>query len=71
MSNILRIFEDDRGGSLIPFEFKDLPFIPKRIFTVVGVPKDSIRGDHAHYETQQILICIKGEILVSLDYGYK
>jgi hypothetical protein len=71
MVNKLNIFSDHRGGYLIPFEFMDLPFSPKRIFTITDVPKDEIRGDHAHYETQQILICIKGEIMVYLDYGYK
>lgn len=71
MENKLNIFNDHRGGYLIPFEFIDLPFTPKRIFTVNDVPKDGIRGEHAHYETQQILICAKGEIMVYLDYGYK
>jgi dTDP-4-dehydrorhamnose 3,5-epimerase-like enzyme len=71
METNLKIFSDKRGGFLIPFEFKDLPFQPKRIFIVTDVPKMSIRGEHAHYNTQQILICIKGEILVSLDYGFK
>jgi mannose-6-phosphate isomerase class I len=71
MENKLKIFNDDRGGYLIPFEFTDLPFLPKRIFTVAEVPKNGLRGEHAHYETQQILICIKGEIMVYLDYGYK
>jgi len=66
-----KIFTDDRGGNLLPFEFIDLPFKPKRIFTVTDVPKNSIRGEHAHYETQQILICVKGEIIVYLDNGYK
>jgi hypothetical protein len=71
MGNKLNIFNDDRGGYLIPFEFINLPFLPKRIFTVTDVPKDGLRGEHAHYNTQQILICIKGEIMVYLDYGYK
>jgi len=71
MGNKLNIFNDDRGGYLIPFEFIDLPFLPKRIFTVTDVPKDGLRGEHAHYNTQQILICIKGEIMVYLDHGYK
>lgn len=70
MSN-LNIFRDKRGGFLIPFEFKQLPFEPKRIFMVSDVPKDGIRGEHAHFKTQQILICVKGEILVGLDFGFK
>jgi dTDP-4-dehydrorhamnose 3,5-epimerase-like enzyme len=69
--NKLNIFTDERGGDLIPFELFNLPFECKRIFTVSNVPKNSIRGEHAHYETQQILLCVKGKILVCLDYGFK
>jgi dTDP-4-dehydrorhamnose 3,5-epimerase-like enzyme len=70
MKNKLKIFSDERG-SLIPFEFHNLNFEPKRMFTVSDVPKDTIRGNHAHYQTMQFIICVKGEILVMLDYGYK
>lgn len=63
------IFTDIRGGDLIPIEFYNLKFKPKRIFTVSGVPKNHIRGEHAHYETEQLLICVRGEILVGLDDG--
>lgn len=66
-----KIFTDERGGNLLPFEFSDLPFIPKRVFTVTDVPIGSIRGEHAHYETQQILVCVKGEIVVYLDNGHE
>jgi len=70
MKNKLSIFKDEeRGGTLIPFEILNLPFQPKRIFTVTDIPKGSIRGRHAHYETQQIIICIKGIIIVYLDDG--
>jgi dTDP-4-dehydrorhamnose 3,5-epimerase-like enzyme len=69
MENKLKVFNDHRGGYLMPFEFTDLPFSPKRIFIINDVPKDGLRGGHAHYETQQILICVKGKILVILDHG--
>lgn len=69
---MIKVFSDDeRGGFLIPVEFKDLPFEPKRVFTVCDVPKNNIRGEHAHFQTQQFLICLKGEILVGLDFGSK
>lgn len=69
MINKLKIFTDSRGGDLIPIEFKNLNFIPKRVFTVSDVPINAIRGEHAHYETTQLLLCIKGKILVGLDDG--
>lgn len=68
--NKLSVFADNRGGNLIPIEFFSLPFEPKRMFSVTDVPKDAIRGHHAHYETEQILYCMAGEILVGLDDGY-
>ena len=68
MSNSWPIFKD-LDGSLIPIEFSPLPFEPKRIFYVVGVPKGEERGMHAHYQSQQILTCIQGEILVKLHDG--
>lgn len=64
----LNIFSDNRGD-LIPFEFEKLPFTPKRIFTVSNVPKNSIRGNHSHHNTIQILVCVSGEIDVILHDG--
>lgn len=69
MSKKFKIFSEPKGGDLIPIEFFDLPFKPKRVFTVTNVPKDDIRGQHAHYKTEQILICVNGSILVGLDDG--
>jgi len=62
------IFEDERG-SLLPINLKEIPFDVKRVFTVYNVPKDIIRGDHAHYQTKQYLICVKGMIKVILESG--
>lgn len=56
-------------GSLFPIEFVDLPFKPVRIFWTVKVPKGSVRGNHAHYKTKQLLICIQGKIEVNLYDG--
>lgn len=59
----------DSDGVLVPIEFKNLPFVPVRAFYVTDVPKGTIRGNHAHYETKQLLICIQGRIEVSLHDG--
>ena len=61
-------FEDNRG-LLVPIEFDQLDFIPRRMFYVTGVPQGEKRGNHAHYTTQQILTCVQGEIEVSLHDG--
>jgi len=59
----------DPDGVLVPIEFDNLPFEPKRIFYVLDVPKGEERGMHAHYSTQQIITCLRGEILVKLHDG--
>lgn len=65
----LKIFDDDRGR-LSPLEFKELPFIPKRIFFVTQVPIGTTRGRHAHYSTQQFIICLSGVVTVVLNNGW-
>lgn len=52
------------GGQLIPIDFNDLPFVPKRAFVVTGVNSMELRGDHAHIKNKQILICISGKIII-------
>jgi len=66
----LRQFVED-NGTLVPIDFSELTFVPKRVFYVAGVPAGDIRGQHAHYETQQLLICVQGKISVHLYDGYK
>ena len=61
----------DNRGLLLPIEFKDLPFVPKRLFFVTDVPCDTKRGDHSHYKTKQLLICVNGKIEVNLFDGIK
>ena len=63
-----KAFEEPEG-MLVPIEFDKLPFVPKRIFYVCEIPKGEERGRHAHFETQQVLICVKGRILVKLHDG--
>jgi len=59
----------DWRGDLTPLEFYDLPFTPKRLFIVKNCEKGIRRGEHAHHKTQQLLICLKGEIKVVTHNG--
>jgi UDP-2-acetamido-3-amino-2,3-dideoxy-glucuronate N-acetyltransferase len=60
----------DLRGSLTFAEFNDsLPFIPQRYFLIFDVPSKDIRGEHAHRECQQFLICVKGNCSVVVDDG--
>lgn len=65
----LRSYRDARG-SLIPVELdRDLPFRPARIFLVYGAADTRIRGEHAHRECHQILVCMHGSVRVFVDNG--
>ena len=60
----------DARGKLSVGNFEDqIPFIPQRFFTVYGVPTSSIRGEHAHIECEQFLICVSGSCNVIVDDG--
>ena len=61
-------------GILVPIELeKQIPFEVKRMFYVFGVNSDKSRGQHAHYKTQQVLVCLHGCVVcVCKDvYGYE
>ena len=58
-----------KAGTLSVLEFDGLPFVPKRMFWVMGVPAGEVRGGHAHYVTEQYLICIQGRVRVKLFDG--
>ncbi|MFC1758318.1 WxcM-like domain-containing protein, partial [Planctomycetota bacterium] len=61
---------EDLRGSLTVGEFeRDVPFSPKRYFLVFSVPSEETRGEHAHIECHQFLICIKGSCAVVADDG--
>ena len=61
----------DKRGNLSIVDFSFLPFIPVRMFYINEVPKNEIRGQHAHYKTKQYLICLNGKVEVILYNGYK
>ena len=65
------VFNDIRG-SLSAGEFpRDIPFVPTRYFCVFNVPSQETRGEHAHHQCEQFLICIKGSCSVMVDDGQK
>jgi dTDP-4-dehydrorhamnose 3,5-epimerase-like enzyme len=59
----------DERGSLIPFEFSAMPFVPRRAFVVRDVPAGALRGGHAHGEQQLLLVCLAGRVAVRLVLG--
>jgi UDP-2-acetamido-3-amino-2,3-dideoxy-glucuronate N-acetyltransferase len=60
----------DLRGDLSVGEFeRDVPFSPQRYFLVLGVPGREVRGEHAHRECAQFLICVRGCMAVVADDG--
>lgn len=65
----LRLATDLRG-SLVAANFAtDLPFVPKRAFTVFEVPTRDVRGEHAHKVCEQFLVCLRGSVSALVDDG--
>lgn len=60
----------DLRGDLCVAEWKtDIPFEPKRVFYVYNVPNVRVRGEHAHKECHQYLVCVHGSVSVVVDDG--
>lgn len=65
----MKRYEDIRG-SLTVGEFPtDIPFEPKRYFLVFDVPSIETRGEHAHRQCHQFLVCVRGSCSVVVDDG--
>ena len=58
------------NGDIIVMENEDVPFSIARVFVVQG-SKGAIRGQHAHKECSQVLVCSNGHIDVVCDDGKK
>jgi len=57
-------------GNLSVGEFeKTVPFTPKRYFLSFEVPSEKTRGEHAHRQCKQFLICVNGRCSVVADDG--
>lgn len=65
----LPVISDLRGHLSFAEINQHLPFSPKRYFLVYDVPSKDVRGEHAHKDLSQFLICIKGSCVVMLDDG--
>ena len=62
-------FRDPRGRLVVAELPDDLPFAPRRIFTVYDVPGEDVRGEHAHRVCEQLLIAVHGALSVQIEDG--
>ncbi len=65
----LPLIVDLRGALTIGEIQKELPFTPKRFFVIYNVPNTEVRGEHAHKELHEFLVCLKGSCSIMLDDG--
>lgn len=57
----------DLGFIAVLEQQKQIPFAVKRTFWTYHMPEECIRGNHAHRNTQQVLICLQGTIEVTTE----
>lgn len=71
--NIVEIssFPDDRGNINIAEFDKDFNFDVKRIYYLTGMSEETKRGEHAHLELNQFMLCLAGSFDIELDNGFK
>ena len=67
--NITKLGDSQNGGHLVPINMSGLPFIPKRMFHVSNVKHRFDRGRHAHYNTTQLIMCVSGNVVLTLKDG--
>ena len=64
-----KLIRDPRGDLSVGEFVNEIPFEPKRFFLVFNVPSEHTRGEHAHRECHQFLICVNGTCAVIVDDG--
>ena len=66
--DILKLHERSDGSYLGALPLSSVPFPVKRVFfSSSGPNKDCQRGDHAHYECEQVLVCLSGVIIIAYE----
>jgi UDP-2-acetamido-3-amino-2,3-dideoxy-glucuronate N-acetyltransferase len=60
---------DGRGNLTVGEMGREVPFDVRRYFMVYEVPSEQTRGEHAHRQCHQFLICVRGQCSVVADDG--
>lgn len=60
---------DDRGHLVVVEGNRDIPFDIKRVFYIYGSDNDVVRGRHANYRSEFVLINVAGTSKVKVDDG--
>lgn len=61
---------EDLRGNLVAWQLgRGLPFAPARCFFIFDVPSKEVRGEHAHRQCAQLLVCLQGSVVALCDDG--
>ena len=60
---------DERGKLCSLSNNKEIPFEIKRIYYTWDMPKEAIRGGHAHKKLDEVMVCLSGSCDFVLDDG--
>jgi hypothetical protein len=66
---LMRRVVDARGALTVGEVPTEVPFYPARYFVVFDVPSTELRGEHAHRQCEQFLMCLHGSVRIVLDDG--
>lgn len=61
--------KDERGALVAAEGRKQIPFSIERVYFVYGVGSGVVRGNHAHWDTRQVLVAIQGSCRFTLNDG--
>ena len=67
----LKLVADERGNLIVGELDAGLPFVVRRYFVVCDVSSGRVRGEHAHRELEQFLVCLRGRCSVIVDDGVR
>lgn len=59
----------DNGRLVVAETPVGLPFVARRVFTLMDIPEGEARGTHAHRQCEQFLICMRGSVTAVIDDG--
>jgi hypothetical protein len=62
-----KIGEEEIGYISVAQAFSNVPFEIKRVYWIYQTPETVERGNHAHKNTVQLLVCLKGKIRITLE----
>ncbi|MCA0932659.1 FdtA/QdtA family cupin domain-containing protein [Lutimonas saemankumensis] len=65
----LSIVHSNRGNTTVAENGRGIPFDIRRVYYLYDIPGGEVRGGHAHFELEQLVVAASGSFDVVLDDG--